>query len=444
MISTFFDFVLKLDGLKSIMLFLLSYVGICVSSFAFRYMKGDRNFFNFFINLFILICLVGFMFCTDNMILLFLTCFASNMTLVRLMLHKSSWKAARASAILAAKNYLFSMLFLAIAFFIFYLKSNILDIKLLVQQDAKTIEMQIALIFLLFAVMMQSAIWPFHKWLVSSLNSPTPVSAIMHAGLINGGGFILTRFAPLYLENSFLLLIIFFAGLVTACLGTLWKLMQSDIKRMLACSTMGQMGFMLLQCGLGLFPAAVAHLVFHGMFKAYLFLASGSAGIGKRYDLEVSLNFFNFFLSLVCGLVGLTAFCFTTEITCTCDSSLVVIFVVFLTFSQLSISIIYDEPIKKLPFAIIFNIICGCFYGSSVEIISNLMSPMNLMQAQSLHVIHVIAIFIFAIFWLAILFLKYSKIKNPPAWFLKIYVIALNSSLPKSSTITATRNEYQY
>jgi len=143
--------------------------------------------------------------------------------------------------------------------------------------------------------MTQSAIWPFHTWLISSLNSPTPVSAIMHAGLINGGGFLLTRFAGLFVQSTGMLQVIFFLGLLTALIGTLWKLMQHDIKRMLACSTMGQMGFMIAQCGLGLFPAAIAHLCWHGLFKAYLFLSSGSAAHEKEWNRisgQVSAHFY--------------------------------------------------------------------------------------------------------------------------------------------------------
>ena len=108
----------------------------------------------------------------------------------------------------------------------------------------------------------------------------------MHAGLINGGGFLLARFAPMLAIQPPILNLIFIAGITTALLGTLWKLMQSDVKRMLACSTMGQMGFMIAQCGLGLFPAAVAHLSWHGLFKAYLFLSTGSAAKEKRLDLD--------------------------------------------------------------------------------------------------------------------------------------------------------------
>ena len=104
----------------------------------------------------------------------------------------------------------------------------------------------------------------------------------MHAGLVNGGGFLIVRFAPLYLNYPGILNIIFIIGLSTAIMGTLWKLMQSDIKRMLACSTMAQMGFMIAQCGLGLFSAAIAHIILHGLatqIEVAIFQANFFAGI---------------------------------------------------------------------------------------------------------------------------------------------------------------------
>ena len=174
----------------------------------------------------------------------------------------------------------------------------------------------------------------------------------MHAGLVNGGGFLLARFAPLYVEHSILLTAIFVIGLATALLGTLWKLMQSDVKRMLACSTMGQMGFMLAQCGLGLFPAAVAHLVWHGLFKAYLFLASGGAAQEKRLDLGYPPKPATFFLALLCGVAGSLGFALTSAQSWFAgDTTLVLMVVAFLAASQFALPILREKALRTLPFA---------------------------------------------------------------------------------------------
>jgi NAD(P)H-quinone oxidoreductase subunit 5 len=128
---------------------------------------------------------------------------------------------------------------------------------------------------LLLAAMVQSALVPFQTWLLSSMTAPTPASALMHAGFVNAGGVLLVRFAPVVAADASVLLVVAAAGAVSALAGKLLKSVQVDAKTRLGCSTVGQMGFMLLQVGLGFFAAAVAHLVLHGCYKAYLFLSVG-------------------------------------------------------------------------------------------------------------------------------------------------------------------------
>ena len=297
-----------LDRLALVMMALVSFVGLSVASFSSRYLRGDRRQGRFYLHLAALLLSLGLLVSADHLLLFFVTWAVSNLLLVRLMLHKPEWRAARESSWLALKNFSLGFLFLAGAFLILYEISGETSIQAILRGDvgAKRFLFAAGLIFL--SAMTQSALWPFHRWLTSSLNSPTPVSAIMHAGLVNGGGFLLARFAPLFLRQPAVLNAMFLMGVATALLGTLWKLMQSDIKRMLACSTMGQMGFMMAQCGLGLFPAAIAHLCWHGLFKAYLFLSSGSAAQEKRLDLEGPPRTGHFFLALACGAAAAALF----------------------------------------------------------------------------------------------------------------------------------------
>jgi NADH:ubiquinone oxidoreductase subunit 5 (subunit L)/multisubunit Na+/H+ antiporter MnhA subunit len=129
---------------------------------------------------------------------------------------------------------------------------------------------------LLVAIMAKSAQFPLHNWLPQSVEAPTPVSALMHAGLINAGGFLFIRLSPLFLASSFTMTLAVIVGGFTALYGTLIMLTRNDVKGMLVYSTMGQMGFMILQCGLGAFGLAIFHIIAHGLFKATLFLSSGS------------------------------------------------------------------------------------------------------------------------------------------------------------------------
>lgn len=446
MIDNLLNFSFKVDEFAIIMIALVAYIGMCVFSFALRYMNGDKKYCSFFVYLIMLVACVGIMVSTDNIWLLVISCCCSHLFLVRLMIHKPNWKAAKASGIIAAKNYVLSAFFMGIAFVLLYLNTGETSINAIMHQHTDSTSILLASAFIILAAMAQSAIWPFHKWLISSLNSPTPISAIMHAGLINGGGFLLVRFAPLYLENTRLLLVLFFIGIITSLLGTLWKLMQNDVKRMLACSTMGQMGFMFVQCGLGLFPAAVAHLVWHGMFKAYLFLASSSAAQEKRFHFTYPPTKQAFICSLVCGMAGSFSFAYTSGKSWIAnDTTLVLVVIAFLAGSQLTLPILRIKPIKNLSLAIITATITGLIYGYSVSLITHAMKPMGIMQPQPLNGFYILGIITLILAWLFTFFVHYKKkTTGNSTWALKCYVHALNASQPHASTVTAHHNHYQY
>ncbi|MBA2487349.1 MAG: NADH-quinone oxidoreductase subunit L [Nitrospira sp.] len=122
----------------------------------------------------------------------------------------------------------------------------------------------------------KSAQFPIHTWLPGFLYAPTPVTALLHAGIINAGGFLLNRLAPLYGQSSGTLHVVFIIGTLTAILGATMMLTQNDIKKTLGFSTIGQMGYMVMECGLGAFSLAVFHLIAHGLFKATVFLNCGN------------------------------------------------------------------------------------------------------------------------------------------------------------------------
>lgn len=128
---------------------------------------------------------------------------------------------------------------------------------------------------LFISVMTKCAQFPFHIWLIDTMETPTPVSALMHAGIINAGGILLTRISAALVQHADLIYFILGVGLVSACLSIIWMNQQPDTKKKLAYSTMGQMGYMFTQCSLGAFPAAVFHLISHGFYKASLFLNAG-------------------------------------------------------------------------------------------------------------------------------------------------------------------------
>lgn len=132
-------------------------------------------------------------------------------------------------------------------------------------------------LLLAVAAIFKSALVPTHGWLTEVMEAPTPVSALLHAGVVNAGGFLLIRFADVLLAAPGVLAVLALVGGFSALLAAAVALTQPAVKTALAWSTCAQMGFMVMQCGLALFPLALLHIVAHSLYKAHAFLASGGA-----------------------------------------------------------------------------------------------------------------------------------------------------------------------
>ncbi len=136
---------------------------------------------------------------------------------------------------------------------------------------------QLALVLVACTAVLKCAQLPFHGWLIQVMEAPTPVSALLHAGIVNLGGFVLLRFAPLVSEVPAAQTLLVAVGAATAVLAALVMTTRISIKVMLAWSTCAQMGFMLMQCGLGAWDMALLHLLAHSLYKAHAFLGAGGA-----------------------------------------------------------------------------------------------------------------------------------------------------------------------
>ena len=131
---------------------------------------------------------------------------------------------------------------------------------------------------LLIGALGKSAQFPMHVWLPFAMEAPTPVSALIHAAtMVNAGPFLLVRLSPLVLLAPNIMIVIAIVGATTALYGGLVSLTQPDIKKLLAYSTISQIGFMVFLCGIGAFVAAIFHLLAHGFLKGFLFLSTGNA-----------------------------------------------------------------------------------------------------------------------------------------------------------------------
>ncbi len=433
-----------IDQLSVIMMGLVGFVAISIASFSYRYLKGDRQKRFFYANLLCLVATVFIMVSADHLLLLFAAWATSNLLLTQLMLHKNEWVAAKNSSRLALKNFALGLFFIGSAFGLLFYATAETSIHNILTGSVDQTWLMISALLIFLGAMTQSALWPFHRWLTSSMNSPTPVSAVMHAGLVNGGGFILARFAPLFFDQPHVLSFVFVVGMVTALMAEIWTLMQTDIKRMMACSTMSQMGFMIAQCGLGLFPAAVAHLFWHGLFKAYLFLASGSAAQEKRVVVTSPPSLKQFLTALLCGSLGAYTFAVITEKNILAgDSTLFLTLVAMVAGTQFALPIVRGHLRYKSSLALIATVFIGAVYGFSSHLIEMALVPMGIYIPQVINGFHVVAFIALLAAWLTMVFGRQALSKKSyPKWVLAVYVRALNASQPHPSTVTTHRNHY--
>ena len=205
---------------------------------------------------------------------------ATSATLHRLLLHYPDRPRARRAARKKALSGIVASAALTLAVGILlagYGTSDIAAINAAARDGAGSDWLWLAASLLALAAIVKSALVPTHGWLTEVMEAPTPVSALLHAGVVNAGGFLLIRFADVLLAAPGVLAVLALVGGFSALLGAAVSLTQPAVKTALAWSTCAQMGFMVLQCGLALFPLALLHIVAHSLYKAHAFLASGNA-----------------------------------------------------------------------------------------------------------------------------------------------------------------------
>lgn len=282
---------LQLGGLTLFMVVLVSSISFFVHQFASRYLRSDVSQGRFMAQLSLLTAAVIFLVMGGNLLTCFLGWEFVGLTLYLLLNHyhydQRANRAAKKEFIINRVGDISFMVAIALSF-VYFQSSEFTVLATppitILQFMGLHLTVQSLIVFLIFiAIMTKSAQFPFHIWLPDTMQAPTPVSAMMHAGIINVGGFLLARLSPYIPLSSYLSDFIYTIGIVSVLLAAFFGLSQHDVKRQLAYSTMGQMGYMIVQAGLGFFNAAVFHLAAHGFFKAYLFLSAGSQ-IGHKYE----------------------------------------------------------------------------------------------------------------------------------------------------------------
>jgi NAD(P)H-quinone oxidoreductase subunit 5 len=273
------------DRVGAVLLLLTSAVGLVVQSFASRSLRGDPRSTRFHALAAVLVgttSVVGIAATGSGLLVAWM---ATSVTLVALLGHAAPWRAARRAQRLTARSFLVGDLALLCGVGIAIVAVGDLDLRN-VAADAAALDAEhvgpigvltVIACCLVVAGIARSALVPLHGWLPSTLAAPTPVSALLHAGVINGAGVLLIRFSPVFASSVGAMTLAFAVGVVTAVFATAVMLVRTDVKGALVWSTSGQMGFMVVQLGVGAFAAALFHIVGHALYKAALFLGAGGA-----------------------------------------------------------------------------------------------------------------------------------------------------------------------
>ncbi|MBL0935394.1 MAG: oxidoreductase [Rhizobiaceae bacterium] len=270
----------RLDAISVTMLLLVSFVGWIVLRYSRTYLDGEARQGAFTGWLCAALAAVLLLVQAGNLVQLLGAWIATSFALHRLLLFYperiGAQRAARKKrlfAVLGALSLAGSVLLMSMAFGTI----DIAAINAMARAGDASWHAPAAAGLLALAALLKSAQFPTHGWLTEVMEAPTPVSALLHAGVINAGGFLLIRFADMMLLAPGVLAVLAMVGGFTALFGALVMLTQPAVKTSLAWSTVAQMGFMILQCGLALFPLALLHIVAHSLYKAHAFLASGGA-----------------------------------------------------------------------------------------------------------------------------------------------------------------------
>ena len=273
---------IRVDALSLIMLCLITIVALVIIRFSKNYLKQEPREVHYQYWFMLTLTSVAVVIASNHLLIFGLAWVMISMSLHQLLMFYPN----RPRAVLAAhKKFLISRLadicMLTGIALLYYMHQTFYISEILAhyQQPAPLANhlSQLAAVMFALAAILKCAQLPLHGWLMQVMEAPTPVSALLHAGIINIGGFLMILLSPLILQSPIAQWLLLIVGGVTAVVASLIMMTRISIKVMLAWSTCAQMGFMLLECGLCLYELALLHLIAHSFYKAYSFLNTGDA-----------------------------------------------------------------------------------------------------------------------------------------------------------------------
>ncbi len=273
----------RLDAVSVIMFTMIAFLSFIIVRYSMNYLATDQRQGIFLGRLAATIAAVQLFVLSGNIGILFISWVLTSMALHRLLIFYPE----RPLAVIAArKKFIIArladicLLTAVILIYAHFQTGNLEIIFDTIRAGVGVGEtlpgMEIIAVLLALAALLKSAQFPTHGWLIEVMETPTPVSALLHAGLLNAGPFLIIRFAFVMEASALAPLILIIIGAFTALFASVVFLTQTSVKTALGYSSVAHMGFSLLLCGLGIYPAAMLHLVAHSFYKAHSFLSSGS------------------------------------------------------------------------------------------------------------------------------------------------------------------------
>ena len=278
--SSVMNDVVQLDVVSCAMFLLVSTLALVVVRYSRTYLAGQRDLDRYARYLLLTVASVSVLVTSNHLAVLVVAWFATDIGLHQLL---TFYRRRRQAIIVAHKKFLLSRVadacFVASIVLIGGATGSLrIDVVNFVAGASGDLSptVHVATLLLVFGVILKSAQLPFHGWMLQVMEAPTPVSALLHAGVVNIGGFVMIRLAPLMAHASLAQNILVGVGLFSTIIASLVMTTRASIKTVLAWSTIGQMGFMLVQCGLGAWHLALMHLLAHSFYKAHSFLSASS------------------------------------------------------------------------------------------------------------------------------------------------------------------------
>ena len=296
---------LSIDRLTAAMLVLVTTVSSLVHVYTIGYMRGERGYARFFAYIALFTFSMLMLVMADNFLQLFVFWEAVGLCSYLLIAHWYERDSARAAATKAfVVNRIGDFGFL-LGLLLVWLSFGSLEYEHVFAQAAElsgdTINLlgpiggawevstlTLICLLLFMGAVGKSAQVPLHVWLPDAMEGPTPISALIHAAtMVTAGVFMVARMSPLYNLSATAMDVVAVVGALTMVLGATIALSQHDIKRIVAYSTVSQLGYMMMACGLGAYAAGIYHLLTHGAFKGLLFLGCGSVIIALHHEQDI-------------------------------------------------------------------------------------------------------------------------------------------------------------